>query len=117
MLLRESKDTKFDDTYQPQSGHGVLRVLVHAACVARPPVDLPARGQEREIWSIESSTGLQGALTSRLSINLNLTWNHDNLLRFAETPLPPGAFPGAPAVVFATNPTFRRITSGLQFSF
>ena len=118
VLLRESKDTKFDDTYQPQVGAMESFVFSFTARASLAHQLIYRQGvREREIWSIESSTGLQGALTSRLSINLNLTWNHDNLLRFAETPLPPGAFPGAPAVVFATNPTFRRITSGLQFSF
>jgi hypothetical protein len=119
-VLRENKNTRFDDRFEPQLG------VMEAFVVTLTPRALfshrlvyRAGVRESEVWSIESYSGFQGALTSRLSFTAGLTWNYDNILGDAVTPLPAGAlFPGSPALALLANRrTVRQFTSGLQFSF
>ena len=119
-LLRENTNTRFDDTYQPQAGMMevfALQLNPRAQFTHRATYRVGLR--ESTIWSLETYTGLQGALTSRLSIALGLTWNYDNILGDAVTRVPANAlFSGSPALtLFANQKTFRQITSNLQFTF
>lgn len=119
-LLRENKNTRFDDRFEPQLGamEAFVVTLTPRAMVSHRLV-YRAGIRESEVWSIESYSGFQGALTSRLSFTAGLTWNYDNILGDAITPLPAGAlFPGSPALGLRANRrTVRQFTSGLQFSF
>ena len=119
-LLRENKNTPYDDTLQPQGG--VVEALVlqfnpRAALTHR----IVYRGSFRDkpVWNVESFTGIQAAITTRFSIVSGLTWNYDNVLGEAVTPLPANAlFPGSPELsLTASLKTFRQFTSGIQFTF
>lgn len=119
-LLRENKNTPYDDTLQPQGG--VVEALVlqfnpRAALTHR----IVYRGSFRDkpVWNVESFTGIQAAITSKFSIVSGLTWNYDNVLGEAVTPVPPNAlFPGSPELsLTASLKTFRQFTSGIQFTF
>lgn len=119
-LLRENKNTPYDDTLQPQGG--VVEALVlqfnpRAALTHR----IVYRGSFRDqpVWNLESYTGIQAAITSKFSIVSGLTWNYDNVLGEAVTPVPPNAlFPGSPELsLTASLKTFRQFTSGIQFTF
>jgi hypothetical protein len=119
-LLNENKDTPYDDTWQPQAG------VVEAMVIQFNPRSAVThrfvyRGSFRDqaVWSIESFTGIQAAITSKFSIVSGLTWNYDNVLGEAVTPVPANAlFPGSPALsLTASLKTFRQFTSGIQFAF
>lgn len=119
-LLRENKNTPYDDTLQPQGG--VVEALVlqfnpRAALTHR----IVYRGsfRDQEVWNLESYTGIQAAITTHFSIVSGLTWNYDNVLGEAVTPVPANAlFPGSPALsLTASLKAFRQFTSGIQFNF
>jgi hypothetical protein len=119
-LMRENKNTRFDDTLQPQLG-GMETIVITPNPGAQWTHRLTYRVGVREstIWSIESYTGFQGAVTKRLSVTIGLTWNYDDILGDAVTSLPPNAlFAGSPALTLRANQRmYRQLTTGLQFSF
>ena len=119
-LVIEYKNTQFDGTYQPQVG-----AMESIAYDISPRASLShwliyrVGTRQAEIWCVESYTGLQGAITSRFSIDIGLTWNYDNILGAASTLVPAGALgPGSPVLVLrASQKTVRQLTSGLKFTF
>ncbi len=119
-LLRENKNTPYDDKWQPQVG--VMEAFLfnfNPRAWLSHRITYRAGLRDTEVWSLESYTAIQAAITSHFSIVSGLTWNHDNVLGEAVTPLPPNAlFPGSPALELrASLKTFRQFTSGLQFTF
>jgi hypothetical protein len=119
-LLFEQEHSRFDDTYQPQLGamETVVYQLSPRASISHW-ILYRVGVRESELWSVESHTGLQGAITSWLMTDISLTWNYDNLLGDAITPVPANAlFPGSPALALLANQrTIQRITSSVKFTF
>jgi hypothetical protein len=120
MMQHENNNTRFDGDWLFSLG-GMVAAQGRFSQTAGFEARMLARRsvQHSEVWAVESSAGVQAALTQRLALTATLTYNYDNLLGESFKSVPANQlFPGSPALqLFATHKRQVQFATGLQVTF